>query len=103
MPQFAVKINNTAVSRGGETQCANTDSDNVRGDVFTFSQIPNSNKATNEKEKSKLAVLRTVSKMLEENRCIRQRLASLSQASCGFTDGLTGLTHCPRPRQVTQR
>ncbi|GLD62001.1 uncharacterized protein AKAME5_001376000 [Lates japonicus] len=57
---------------------AGTVSGSVGGDVFFFSQRSNG-KATNEKEKAKLAVLRTISKMLEENQLIRQRLIALRQ------------------------
>ncbi|XP_068449154.1 uncharacterized protein si:ch211-277c7.7 [Clinocottus analis] len=58
---------------------AATESGSVGGDVFCFSQRPTST-AINEKDKAKLSVLRTISKMMEENRLIRQRLATLSQA-----------------------
>ncbi|XP_078025375.1 uncharacterized protein LOC144463791 [Epinephelus lanceolatus] len=64
------------VSSGG----AGAESDSVGRDVFFFSQRPTST-ATNEKEKARLAVLRTISKMLEENQLIRERLATVSQAN----------------------
>ncbi|XP_071313410.1 uncharacterized protein [Trachinotus anak] len=63
----------TAVIGTGELQGPGTDSD-----AFFFSQRPTL-KATDEKKKAKLTVLRTISKMLEENRLIRQRLIALSQ------------------------
>ncbi|XP_036933889.1 uncharacterized protein LOC119007985 isoform X4 [Acanthopagrus latus] len=65
-------------SRGG-AQCVDTVVDTVGRDVFYFSQSTPS-KAINEKEKAKLAVLRTISRVLEENRLLRQRLVALSQA-----------------------
>ncbi|KAK5619779.1 hypothetical protein CRENBAI_007453 [Crenichthys baileyi] len=58
---------------------ANTASALVDGDVFFFTQR-SSTQPTNEKEMAKLSVLRTISKMLEENRLIRRRLSVLSQA-----------------------
>ncbi|KAK2849373.1 hypothetical protein Q5P01_009207 [Channa striata] len=64
---------------GGETG-AGSDCRSVEVDVFCFSQKPSS-KATNQQEKGKHSVLRTISKMLEENQLIRQRLAALSQTS----------------------
>ncbi|KAF1384461.1 hypothetical protein PFLUV_G00120480 [Perca fluviatilis] len=66
----------TTVSQGG----AGTDSDSVGGDVFLFTENPTST-AINSNEKVKLAVLRTISKMLEENQLIRQRLVTASQAN----------------------
>ncbi|KAE8286152.1 hypothetical protein D5F01_LYC15832 [Larimichthys crocea] len=60
-------------------QGAAADSDSAGGDVFVFSQRTSS-KTINEKEKAKLTVLRTISKVLEENQLIRQRLSALSQA-----------------------
>ncbi|KAM8732778.1 uncharacterized protein AB9X84_024729 [Acanthopagrus schlegelii] len=64
--------------RGG-AQCFDTVVDTVGRDVFYFSQST-PRKAINEKEKAKLAVLRTISRVLEENRLLRQRLVALSQA-----------------------
>ncbi|KAL7394711.1 hypothetical protein ABVT39_002712 [Epinephelus coioides] len=64
------------VNSGG----AGAESDSVGRDVFFFSQRPTST-TTNEKEKARLAVLRTISKMLEENQLIRERLATISQAN----------------------
>ncbi|CAL8307019.1 unnamed protein product [Arctogadus glacialis] len=44
-------------------------------------------------EKLKPAVLRTIAKMLRENRCIRRRLLSLSQASRPLTRDPAGRSH----------
>ncbi|CAG5992165.1 unnamed protein product [Menidia menidia] len=60
------------------TQCADPVSTLVNGDVFSFSQR---SETTTPKEKAQLSVVRTISKMLEENRLIRQRLAALRQDS----------------------
>ncbi|KAL6117895.1 uncharacterized protein ACO6RY_15594 [Pungitius sinensis] len=61
----------TTVSRQGSA----TDSDSVG---VLFSQRPTI--TASNKDKAKLAVLRTISRMLEENQLIRQRLATVSQA-----------------------
>ncbi|KAK9517837.1 hypothetical protein VZT92_023178 [Zoarces viviparus] len=74
----ATNYTKTTVSRQG----AATASDSVVRDVFFFSQRPTST-AKNEKEEAKLAVLRTISKMLKQNQLIRQRLATVSR---GCTD-----------------
>ncbi|KAM6952237.1 uncharacterized protein PEZ65_010713 [Lycodopsis pacificus] len=62
----------TTVSRQGAA------TDSVVRDVFFFSQRPTST-AKSEEEKAKLAVLRTISKMLKQNQLIRQRLATVSR------------------------
>ncbi|KAI9539203.1 hypothetical protein NQZ68_009280 [Dissostichus eleginoides] len=76
MKEDATNKTQSTVSRGG----AGTNSDSVVRDVFFFSEKPTS-RELNEKEKAKLAVLRTISKMLEENQLIRQRLAAVRQAN----------------------
>ncbi|XP_069388035.1 uncharacterized protein [Paralichthys olivaceus] len=67
-----------AENRTSVTARGSQDADSVRGDVF-FSQR-STYRATNEKKKATLAVLRTISRMLEENHLIRQRLVALTQA-----------------------
>ncbi|XP_072768424.1 uncharacterized protein [Nerophis lumbriciformis] len=47
-------------------------------DPFFFSQRPQS-KASSEKDRVRLAVVRTIYKMVEENKLIRERLASLKE------------------------
>ncbi|KAK5925344.1 hypothetical protein CgunFtcFv8_017875 [Champsocephalus gunnari] len=72
MKEDATNKTQSTVIGGG----AGTNSDSIVRDVFSFSQRPTS-RELNEKEKAKLAVLRTISKMLEENQLIRQRLAAV--------------------------
>ncbi|KAK5865047.1 hypothetical protein PBY51_016242 [Eleginops maclovinus] len=76
MDEDATNKTKSTVSGGG----AGTDSDQVVRDVFMFSERPASTEL-NETKKAKLAVLRTISKMLEENQFIRRRLAAVRQTN----------------------
>ncbi|XP_023815085.1 uncharacterized protein LOC111948027 [Oryzias latipes] len=64
----------TNINQGSGTSPALVDRD-----VFLFSPASQT-KTTNEKDKARLSVLRTISRMLEENLLIRRRLEVLSQA-----------------------
>ncbi|KAK2903943.1 hypothetical protein Q8A73_010600 [Channa argus] len=78
--RFAANKNIATVGGGGETPCAASDCHSVGVDDFCFFQGPTS-KATNQHDKDKYSVLRTISKMLKENQLIRRRLAALSQTN----------------------